>query len=284
MDSNQQSSQNELQSPLHKLLSDENVSFANNTPVVTFNSTATVQQKLKVISHKFESFTKVLAQEKTKQLTLRQRKIQNFEKAVGQLQKLVVILQAARDQQIKKCKKTLDQDLTKWNHEHAKKYNTKLDELAAELNMLFNRLECMKKDFQQNHQQIMQLLESKMSMVSDRLQRFIQQYNEQQRMEYDQYNDSLQKLRDIDRHYFDIFQTQIKERESHLTELRENVSLSKLERAKSEEKMHVLMEKHLITIHKGIDAENVKRKETSDELFKQIQHYTKRIKSCLGNM
>ncbi len=71
MDSKHQSSKNELQFRLHTLLKDDGASTASITPVVTFNSTATVQQNLKVISHKFETFTKVVAEEKRKQLTLR---------------------------------------------------------------------------------------------------------------------------------------------------------------------------------------------------------------------
>lgn len=61
----------EPRSPLGKLLTD-NISESSEViepPTITFNASATIQQKLAVITQRFEGFTNTLVQEKTKILT-----------------------------------------------------------------------------------------------------------------------------------------------------------------------------------------------------------------------
>ena len=56
-----------------------------------------------------------------------------------------------------------------------------------------------------------------------------------------------------------------------------------MQRSKMEQELRVGIEKQLIATYKSIETEDGKRKETTDELFKQINHYTKRIKNS-GNL
>lgn len=198
--------------------------------------------------------------------------------------KLIDILKASRNQQITNCKTKLDDCIEKWEKEHNNRYHSKLDELNKELNELYHKLERIKKDMIINHKVLIESLENKIEIISAKYHKFIEQYNEHKRLKYDSHNKILQTLRDIDQNNFDIFQREIKERELNLTDLREKYSMLKPHRIKSEEILRVTIEKKLISVYKSIENEDYKRKETTDELFQQIQHYTKRIKSCIGNM
>ena len=213
-----------------------------------------------------------------------ERKINNLKKAVDQLLKLTDILKAARNQQINVCKSKLDGTLNKWQEGHHNQFYPKFDELNKELDELYQKLENLEKESQLNHQNMVEMLEHKMEMVSDRYHGFIKKYNEQKKLEFDQHNTICEELTNMDQRNFDTFQKQIQSRENALTVLREKVSVFKPQRTKMEEGLRVTIEKQLISVYKSGENEDIKRKETTDELFKQINHYTKRIKSCIGNM
>ena len=54
--------------PIQKLLAEDEASTTSEPSVIVFNSSATVQQKLAVISQKFQGFAQTLVEEKTKKL------------------------------------------------------------------------------------------------------------------------------------------------------------------------------------------------------------------------
>ena len=277
---------------LHHFFADSDSEYVNNlmgesleprseSPKVTFNTAANIQQKLEIITHRFNGFTKELVTEKTKQVQSNELQLENLQKAAGQLEQLVHVLTTAREHQLEKCAKKIEGEVSIWPKEHHEAFHPELKQQSKALKQLNERLESLTRDFHRNHIEMQQYLESKTKSINDKFIHFVQQYNEQKQREFDDHQKTLHRLREFDQIQYESFEQQMKQRESDIVTLKERVAVLKPQRITASDEINVVIQQCLVKSYKALESEEVKRKETIEELFQQIQHYTSRLKSCI---